>query len=135
MIGKSVKKGCLSVFGAFLAFGLSLSAYGFEIEIDVAPNVLNIESQGTVVTVHTDIAYGSVDVSSVFLNGVEISSWKADNRGNFVAKFLMDEIKTLDGLAIGDYNVLVLVGYTKDYEEFVGVTEILVVNNVPKGKR
>jgi hypothetical protein len=32
----------------------------------------------------------------------------------------MDEVKTLDGLIIGDYNVLTLTGYTMDNEVFIG---------------
>lgn len=56
MIRTLAKKALFSVFGVFLAFGLALNAYGFEISIDVAPNVLNIESQGEAVTVHTDNA-------------------------------------------------------------------------------
>ena len=135
MIRTSAKKALFSVFGVFLAFGLALNAYGFEISIDVAPNVLNIESQGEAVTVHTDIAYWNVDVYTVYLSGVAISSWKADNRGNFVAKFLMDEIKTLDGLVIGDYNTLKLVGLTGNDETFVGTAEIMVVDIDPKGKK
>jgi hypothetical protein len=103
----------------------------FDITIDVAPNVLNLESQGVVVTVHTDIAYWEVDVSAVFLEGVHINSWKADNRGNFVAKFLMDEIKTLDGLIIGDYNTLTLVGTTTSGGEFSGTQDIMVVEIIP----
>ena len=139
MIGNSVKKACLSGFGALLVFGLSLSAYGFDIEIDVAPNVLNLQSESTVVTVHTDIAYWRVAATTVTLNDVAISSWKADDRGNFVAKFLSDAIKSLDGLIIGDYNELTLYGVTKGTETnppeaFFGMTEILVVNNIPKGK-
>ena len=55
---------------------------GVEITIDVAPNVLNIQSEGEVVTVHTDIDYGDVDVSTVYLNGEYINSWKVDNWGN-----------------------------------------------------
>ena len=104
----------------------------FEITIDVAPNVLNLESQGVVVTVHTDIAYWDVDVSAVFLNGVLISSWKADNRGNFVAKFLMDEIKTLEGLIIGGENTLTLIGATTSGVAFSGSQEIIVIEIVPK---
>jgi hypothetical protein len=72
----------------------------FDIQIDVAPNVLNVQSDGIVVTVHTDIAYNVVVGSTVFLNGVPINHWKSDARGNFVAKFLTDEIKTLDELVI-----------------------------------
>ena len=106
----------------------------FEIEIDVAPNVLNIQSESVVVTVHTDIAYSAVAGSSVFLNGVAINHWKSDAHGNFVAKFLSDEIKTLDGLIIGDYNELVLIGYDTDGEAFAGTQEIMVIDVLPQGK-
>ena len=119
--------------GCFLypstSFGLDI-----DIVIDVAPNVLNIQSASNVVTVHTDIAYSLVEGSSVFLNGVEISHWKSDNRGNFVAKFLANEIKTLDGLIIGDYNTLVLTGYTIDYDAFIGTQDIMVIDVMPSGK-
>ena len=104
----------------------------YDVEIDVAPNVLNIQSQSVVVTVHTDIAYSLVVGSSVFLNGVAISHWKADAQGNFVAKFSSDEIKSLDGLKIGDYNTLVLNGFTRDGDAFVGTQEIKVINVVPQ---
>jgi len=107
---------------------------GEEIVIDVAPNVINIQSQSVVVTVHTDIAYGSVDVSSVYLNGVLINSWKSDLRGNFVAKFLSDDIKMLDGLIIDSYNELKLVGDTTDRVAFSGSQEIRVIDNEPAGK-
>ena len=105
------------------------------IEIDVAPNVLNIQSESVVVTVHTDIAYFLVEGSSVFLNGVEISHWKADARGNFVAKFSSDEVKSLDGLVIDDYNTLVLIGYTKAGDVFMGSQEILVIDVVAQGNK
>lgn len=110
------------------------TTFGFDIQIDVAPNVLNIQSESVVVTVHTDIAYRVVVGSSVFLNGVEINYWKSDARGNFVAKFLSDEIKTLDGLIIDDYNTLVLTGYTTDKEAFMGEQDIKVVDLIPQGK-
>jgi len=103
-----LSQGGAIVTGFVLAVTLGLFVYpattlAFEIEIDVAPNVLNIQSESVVVTVHTDIAESAVVGSTVFLNGVEISHWKSDARGNFVAKFLSDEIKTLDGLIIGDF--------------------------------
>ena len=106
----------------------------FDIQIDVAPNVLNIQSEGVVVTVHTDIAYSMVVGATVFLNGVEISHWKSDARGNFVAKFLSDEIKTLDGLIIDDYNTLVLTGYDIHNEAFIGVQDIRVIDVIHQGK-
>jgi hypothetical protein len=110
-----------------------ISAYGYEIGITVAPNVLNIGSQGYVVTVHTDIAYSTVNAHTVYLNGVQIKSWKADDQGNFVAKFWMSEIKALEELRIGDYNVLTLTGFTYDLVQFIGTDDILVINNVPSG--
>ena len=136
MITRVGKLACLSVVWC-MALSLILIqvptlCFGEEIIIDVAPNVLNIQSQGEVVTVHTDIDYWDVDVSAVFLNGVLISSWKADNRGNFVAKFLMEDIKTLDGLVIGGYNTLQLVGATKDGEAFSGAQDIKVIDVIPQ---
>jgi len=133
MIGTSTRTIYRLFVAAILTIGFNVSAYAFDIVIDAAPSVLNLQSQGEVVTIHTDIAYWSVDVYSVHLNGVLISSWKADNHGNFVAKFGMDEIKTLDGLLIGDYNTLKLIGTAGD-EAFVGETDIMVLDNIPKGK-
>jgi hypothetical protein len=115
-------------------FQVTTPCYGFEISIDVAPAVLNLQNKGQVVTVHTDIAYSKVDASTVYLNGVAINSWKADDRGNFVAKFFIEEIKSLDGLIIGDYNTLEMVGATIDGDEFTGVQDIMVINNVPARK-
>jgi len=51
-----------------------------------------------------------------------------------VAKFLSDDIKTLDGLIIGDYNELVLIGYDTDGEAFAGTQEIMVIDVLPQGK-
>ena len=102
-----------------------------QIEIQVSPNVLNLLSQSEVVTVHTDIAYGLVDAHSVYLNGVLINSWKADDQGNFVAKFLSGAIKGLP-LTIGGYNTLVLTGSTIEGESFFGSDEIKVVKNIPR---
>ena len=105
MILKNVKTLCLPVLCcmalALLLFQVPAKCYGFDIEIDVSPNVLNIQSKSTIVTVHTDVAYSLVTGASVFLNGVTIDWWKSDDRGNFVAKFNSDEVKALDGLIIG----------------------------------
>ena len=69
------------LLGLLLSVGPAPNALAFELTIEVAPNVLNLQSSGYIVTVHTDIAYGQVDAHSVHLNGVPINSWKADNRG------------------------------------------------------
>jgi hypothetical protein len=101
---------------------------GEEITIEVAPATLNLKSNGTVVTVHTDVAYGQVDVATVYLQGVAINSWKADNRGFFVAKFLMEEIKTLEGLVIDGYNTLQFVALTIYDEEIWGEADVMVID-------
>jgi hypothetical protein len=134
---KSSRTGIAIISYVLLAVALLLnpaSAYSFESTIRIAPNVLNIQSEGSVVTVHTDVSYSAVDASTVYLNGIEISSWKADNRGNFVAKFLMDEVKALDNLNIGEYNTLVIEGYTKGGEYFVGVLDIVVIDVAAQGR-
>jgi hypothetical protein len=99
-----------------------------EITVEIAPATLNLKSNGTVVTVHTDIAYGLVDVATVYLQGVAINSWKADDRGYFVAKFLMDEIKTVDGLVIDGYNTLQFVALTIDDEGIWGQSDVMVID-------
>ena len=137
MILKKAKTLCLPVLCcmalALVFFQAPAKCYGLDIEIDVSPNVLNIQSQSTIVTVHTDIAYSLVAGASVFLNGVAIDWWKSDDRGNFVAKFESDEIKTLEGLIIGDYNTLTLSGFTTGGEAFIGTQDIMVIDNVPEG--
>jgi hypothetical protein len=121
--------GVVALFG----FLLPSSSLGFDIEIDVAPHVLNLQSASTVVTIHTDIDFGDVMGSTIFLNGVAISHWKSDARGNFVAKFVSDEIKALDGLIVDDYNTLVLTGYTVDGEAFIGSQDIWVIDTHSRG--
>jgi hypothetical protein len=125
--------GCCVLLLAGLLISPAIS-YSEEIEIDIAPNVLNLQSSGTVVTVHTDIAYWAVNVHSVFLNDVYIQSWKADNQGNFVAKFSMDAVKELPELIIGDYNTLTIIGADTDGEAFVGEQEIKVIDVIPQGR-
>jgi len=126
---------CLFLLSAFLFLNPAQS-FSFEIAIEVAPNTLNIPSESQVVTVHTSIAYSSVDHDNVYLNGILISSWKADNRGNFVAKFLMSEVKALaesGAIVVPGENELTLVGYTSEGTEFTGTQTITVINVEPAG--
>jgi hypothetical protein len=122
----------------FLATAMILQAWKTTdvqtISIKVSPNVLNLENQGEVVTIHTDIAYYLVAGSTVTLNGVPIYFWKSDDRGNFVAKFYMNAIKSLP-LTINGYNTLTLYGFTKDGGAFSGSSEIKVVQVIPKSSK
>ncbi|MBW2741173.1 MAG: hypothetical protein JRE64_20550 [Deltaproteobacteria bacterium] len=140
MIPKIIKRDCLPVICVIALMLILIKAptecHGFEIAIDVAPNTLNIQSQGTVVTVHTSITYGSVDHDNVYLNEIQISSWKADSRGYFVAKFLMSQVKALadtGDLDVPGDNTLSLVGYTTDGTEFTGSQVITVIDVEPAG--
>jgi hypothetical protein len=117
-------------------FQAPATSHGFDITIQVSPSTLNIQSMGEVVTVHTSIAFSSVLGGTVTLNGIEIDWWKADNQGNFVAKFLMSEVKALavsGALEVPGENELTLVGTTTDGAEFTGTQTITVINVQPAG--
>jgi len=100
-------------------------------EIRIAPETLNLRSSGTVVTVHTDVPYADVDVYSVYLSGVAIDAWKADDRGYFVAKFLMDDIKAIDGLVLNDVNTFQLVAVTVTGEPICGEADVMIIDRGP----
>ena len=119
----------LCLLGLLVVVGL---AGEVEITIDVAPNVLNLASASEVVTVHTSIPYSAVVGQTVTLNGIEISSWKSDNRGYFVAKFDSDEVKDLPNIENLDRIELTLSGDTVDGDTFYGASEITVINVTEK---
>jgi len=125
---------CVALSIAF--FQAPTPSHGFEITIQVSPSTLNIQNQGEVVTVHTSIAFSSVVGGTVTLNGIPISWWKADNQGNFVAKFQMTEVKALadiGALTVPGENELTLVGTTTDNAAFTGTQTITVINVFPTG--
>jgi hypothetical protein len=88
-----------------------------DIDIKVSPHVIVLESEGEWITVHTNIAFGSVDTSSVSLNGVPAALTKADLRGNLVAKFTQTDIKAI---VAPPETLLELRGLTTGGEEFSG---------------
>lgn len=133
LINRKFLKASLVLFFLFL-LQTGLTSATIQITIDVSPNVLNLQNQGEVVTVHTDIAYGLVVGSTVYLNDIPIKSWKSDDRGNFVAKFYMEDVKDLP-LYIGEMNTLTMVGLTIDGTTFSGSQEIKVINVIPAGKK
>ena len=66
------------------------------IYIDVAPNTLNLESNGNGVTVHTNIAYAGVDCSTVTLKvegaDMPIRSCYSDLCGDLVVKVDREDV-------------------------------------------
>ena len=101
-----------------------------EIEIQVSPNILNLESKGVVVTIHTDIEYWTVDVSTVTLNDIDIQSYKADDRGFFVAKFEMEAVKTI--VTVGLNRLTLKLALKGNVDLLSGSQEILVIEKSGK---
>jgi hypothetical protein len=98
-----------------------------ETTIQVSPGVLNIQNSGIVITVRTNLDFETVNPSTVTLNGVAISRYEEDDCGTFVAKFLLDDIKSQ--LKPNEYNTLTLVGKLNSGEDFWGSQEVLVTSN------
>lgn len=138
LFGKSKMLRVTSALFMFLMLFASFTADELQqINIDVAPNVLNIASAGTVVTVHTNIAYSAVDGATVTLNDVPIAWWKSDSRGQFVAKFNMEEVETLVTAGVLDEGeiTLRLSGTTKLRVNFSGAQLISVIDVTSVGKK
>jgi hypothetical protein len=134
----SLKKICLpslfSIAIISLALNFPVTCYGFEIDIDVSPNIVNIESKGEAhpVRVFTNTSYSTVAVSTVFINGVEIPSWKTrDSWGHLIVKFYLDELDTLleEGhLDIDMENRLRVEGEKNDGQLFWGEGIIFIID-------
>jgi len=65
------------------------------VPIVVSPSTINLQSQGTWVTVHAEIKYSLVVGASVTLDGVPVNVTFADNRGELVAKFVVGAIRDI----------------------------------------
>jgi hypothetical protein len=138
MKGTSLKKICLpclfSVAIISLALNFPVTCYGLEIDIDVCPNIVNIESKGEEhpVRVFTNISFSTVANSSVLINGEEIPSWKTrDSWGNLIVKFYLDELDPLmdeELLNLDGKNVLTVYGVTRDDVSFSGEGIIFIID-------
>jgi hypothetical protein len=128
------------VLAAAIICAVPAQSQALEINIDVSPNTLIIQSNSTVLTVHTNINYYAVnaptvtlDISAVDFDPLPISWWKADDRGNFVAKFAMSSVKAQ--LGPEDYNkpaTFTLAGEKTTGEQFWGTQVISIVSNEPR---
>ena len=104
-----------------------------EITIRIAPSVLNLANQGEVVTIHTGEPYSEIVGASVVVvpdsgDPVAISWWKADNRGDFVAKFVMEEIKNIPDISANETYHFVLQATTSSGETLVGTADVRVID-------
>ena len=81
---------------AVLVAGLGVCRADDEpVPIVISPSIINLDSQGVWVTVHAEIPYYVVDGFAVTLDGVPVDVTKADARGEFVAKFGVDDVKAI----------------------------------------
>ncbi len=90
----------IAVVVAISVFALCDAMAQADVMIKVSPNNLAISSMGTKVTIHSNIPAGSVNVSTLELTvdgegPLKPSATFADDRGNLVAKFNMNDVKSL----------------------------------------
>ena len=85
---KNLLVSCVALGAMLVCSGAVLAEDPVVIDIQVSPNVINIQAPVPSVTVHADIKLSLVAVKDgVTLNGVSASSIFADDCGNLVAKF------------------------------------------------
>ena len=94
-----------------------------DIVIQVSPATLILDSPGTWVTVHAEIAYSDVDQATLTMNGVELVYSKSDNRGELVVKFAREDIQNI---VSPPEATLTLTGLTVDGTPFAGSETIPV---------
>lgn len=94
-----------------------------QIDIQVSPATITIDSAGTWVTIHAGIPLGDVDTASLSLNGIEPGLVKADSCGDLVAKF--DRVLVVSIVSPPEAT-LTLSGVTKAGEAFAGSSTVVV---------
>jgi hypothetical protein len=94
-----------------------------DIVIQVSPATLILDSPGTWVTVHAEIAYSAVDQATLTMNDVELVYSKSDNRGELVVKFAREDIQDI---VSPPQALLTLTGLTISGDVFTGSAMIPV---------
>jgi len=113
---------CLAILTAIIFTGCPFCVT--EVDILVSPQTILLgENQGGEVSVHTEIAYNSVDTDSLELNRVPAMSAGSDAPGDLVAKFPEDAIKAL---VAPPSAVLTMTGATLNGGTFTGSDEVKV---------
>lgn len=117
----------LAVVGVVTALaiaGIAVAANSQTVSLQIAPATLQIGVvQSGSVTAHAGIPFSVVDTTSVTLTGIPASACFADDRGELVAKFPEDAVKSI---VAPPSAVLTLEGATKDGMPFSGVCTVRV---------
>jgi len=107
------------------------------INMVVSPNVLNIESNGGSISVHTDIAYSGVEGASLEVNGTTIVNIEtfADNCGNLVVKCSIGTVKSIvvgpDGIVVGKEEAEFILKANYNGSMYSGSDTITVIQVIP----
>ena len=91
--------------------------------ITISPKTLVLSSEDTIVTVHSNIPYASVNTVSLTLNGISANFSKADSCGDLVVKFGRADVKDIVEPGIA---TLTLSGELKDGSPFEASDTITV---------
>lgn len=101
------------------------------IDMVVSPEVLNLESNGGSISVHTDIGYVAPSDAILEVNGIPVDNIYTftDSRGNLVVKADINVVKNM--VVAGEEAVFVL---TCDYEgeTYTGSDSVPVIQVIPQ---
>jgi len=101
------------------------------IDIVVSPHVLNIESNGGSISIHTDIGYVSEDDATLEVNGIPIENIYTftDSRGNLVVKCSINTVKTI---VVGEEEATFVLTANYDGGIYSGTDTITVIQVIPQ---
>ena len=134
-IVKRVLRLCIKVLLISTILTVSLSsavlASDNAIDIVVSPHVLNIESNGGSISIHTNIGYVSEDDAALEVNGTPIENIYTftDSRGNLVVKC---SINTVKSIVIGEEEATFVLTANYNGETYSGTDTIAVIQVIPQ---
>jgi len=101
------------------------------IDIVVSPHVLNIESNGGSISIHTDIGYVSEDEAALEVNGTLIENIYTftDSRGNLVVKC---SINTVKRIVVGEEEATFVLTANYNGGTYTGTDTIAVIQVMPQ---
>ena len=101
------------------------------IDMVVSPQVLNIESNGGSISIHTNIGFVSIADTTVEVDGKEIKveATFTDNCGNLVVKCDIDEVK---GIVINDESAVFVLACNYSDGVYTGSDSVPVIRVIPQ---
>ncbi len=78
------------MLGPGIAFGQT-----YDDPVIVSPSTISMDSKGVWVTVHAAVPFSLVNDATVTLNDIPVEATFADDRGDLVAKFYLNNVRAL----------------------------------------